>query len=223
MGPAVSGGGGGGVTPATYVSSSAVQFTSTGYSFAFPTGASVGDILLVAVEMGAGGGETLTVTASTAAMAPLSYDAPNNYSGTSSLYWHVLTATEIADGRLTIAGGNTSTGAAMAIYRGATTAALGTAPVQTEDGTSAMTFPGFAPAAHTQGVVAMFLDRNDATPVALSSASWTSHLYATTSYYDYYVLDRLTGYSNASVTFSNFQHNQGAGGYRTGYLVELSS
>lgn len=207
------------VSAATHVNSDVYTFTTGNESFAFPTGAAANDIIIAVVQMGFGTGETLTATGSGVALTPIDYDAADAGGTVNSLFWRKLTQADITDGRLTVANGEN--GVCMMVYRGANAVTRKTRnPVIN---TTSVSMTGWAPAGNTAGAVFLTVDRDfAATTISGSPGAWTSRLNNTIPNFRCFGQDLLSGITNTTHLWTNFDNTFGVAGFKTSFDLELT-
>lgn len=191
--------------PATYVGGATYAAGGAAQSFFLPGGGvAAGDMLIVYAPY-----YDMVMVPSTG-WTSISYTEPS-YGYISKVWWKILTAPELGSSF------NSNGGFALlvAVYRGATVLTL---RVSEEDTGTTLPFPGFAPSGSTKGVLALFADR-DITSTSVGMASgFTQRLSTVDTYFVDYLADELSGYTNTTKTFTNFDNTFD----QFGMLLELT-
>jgi hypothetical protein len=186
-------------------------------------GCSAGQILIVFYVNNSGlAGASL---ASSGAMANIGSNTDSNAS-TYAVYWAVLAAGDISGGTVAVTVNSAMVNTEpvlMSIWSGATTV---TQKSWQTGGSTSLAFGGFAPSGSTKGVVGMVMNAGGVSGTAsLTNGTWTFIENSTpspspsSSYFQNYLFDQLSGYTNATTTMSGL----GAGGQQNGgYFLEFT-
>lgn len=174
--------------------------------------------LVVACTVNNGGGLGLTLAGSSTFLTTLENDA--DASGLqNTIQSSQLGAADAAAPSITLLNGVANYMVVVAIYRGATTAAVKDHQ-GASTGSTTLAFAGFAPAGGSKGVFICMNNVSGSNVVSVSNGTWTARSNPTTvtgGFLNAYWFDQLSGYASATSTASNFD----AGNTKFGYEVEI--
>jgi hypothetical protein len=135
-------------------------------------------------------------------------------------FWKVLSAGEAAAAEITFAGKDANAGCSMSLYTSATSASFINSTATTSDAATTLSFAGVAPSGNSRGFVLVMADRDTASVTPTTTGNvFTSRLASSITFFRFYVMDMLSGYTNTTTDVSGFT----SGAPQGGHLIELTA